>query len=216
MKIQIKKEDMVKGLQSVQNAISQKNTLPILSNLLLETDKDAIKLTATDLDIGIISTIKSIVEEPGAITVPAKKIYDIIKELPNKEDIDIVLKKNNILYIDCGSSHFKIIGLPKEEFPEIPKIKQQDRVMIGKDVLKKMLALTTFAVSKDESRYVLNGILCMVEGDKIEMVATDGRRLAASTQTLPEKNNDETKHLNLLDENILLDEKTHKKPIKSQ
>lgn len=187
MKIRIKKEEMVKGLQIVQNAISQKNTLPILANLLLEAEQGNIKFTATDLDIGIISTIGCEVEEEGSITVPAKKLYDIVKELPANEYINLTLKKNNMIYLDCGTSHFKIIGLPKEEFPEIPKIKQKEKISIAKEKLKKLLSLTTFAVSKDESRYILNGVLCILDGDKIEMVATDGRRLAVSSSTLLEK-----------------------------
>ncbi|MDD4202071.1 MAG: DNA polymerase III subunit beta [Candidatus Omnitrophica bacterium] len=186
MKIQIKKEDMVKGLQTVQNAISQKNTLPILSNLLLETEQENIKLTATDLDIGIISTIPCKIEEQGAITIPAKKLYDIVKELPGSEYIDISLKKNNVLYLDCGTSHFKIICLPKDEFPEIPKIKEKDQIVISKVNLKRLLSLTIFAVSKDESRYILNGVLCIINQDTIEVVATDGRRLAVSSCKLLE------------------------------
>src|SRR3989338_5598749 len=123
MKFNTTKEVLLKGIQSVQNAINAKSALPILSNILMETTNDKIIFTATDLDIGIISSIqiKPLVE--GAITVPAKKFIDIIKELPEGENISISIKKNNIVHVECEKNTFKIMGLAKDEFPQIPEFK---------------------------------------------------------------------------------------------
>ncbi|MFH1790440.1 MAG: DNA polymerase III subunit beta [Candidatus Omnitrophota bacterium] len=189
MEFEINKDEFLKGLQAVQNAISQKNTLPILANLLLETEHDNVKLTATDLDIGISSYVASNMKEAGAITIPAKKLIDIIKEMPQENAVSIVLKKNNMITIDCGKAHFKIIGLPKDEFPQIPEFKNKDNLTIQQKTLKEMLTVTSFAVSKDETRYVLNGVLMEIEKEKITIAATDGRRLAVSVKQLPEKTN---------------------------
>jgi len=187
MQFETRKEEFLKVLQIVQNAISQKNTLPILSNMLIETQENNLKLTATDLDIGITSYVETKAKEQGAITVPAKKLLDIIKELPSNDNVSVVLKKNNMITIDCGKSHFKIIGLSKDEFPQIPAFKNKESIIVPQKLLKEMLSMTTFAVSKDETRYVLNGVLAVIDKDSLQFVATDGRRLALAKKTLPKK-----------------------------
>lgn len=193
MQFETKKEDILKVLQTVQSAISTKNTLPILSNLLMEAiDKD-IKVTATDLDIGISSSVLTKPKAQGSITIPAKKLLDIIKELPDENLISIILKKNNIVNIECGKSHFKIVGLPKEEFPQLPELKDKDIITMPQKLLKDMILLTNFATSRDETRYVLNGILFILKEDKIKLVATDGRRLAVIERKFPEKIKSEKK-----------------------
>lgn len=177
MKFDTTKDILIKGIQDVQNAINPKTTLPILSNILIETGKDNVSLTATDLDIGITSNIQVKPGVEGAITVPAKKFFDIIKELPTG-DVSISVKKNNLVHIECPSCLFKIMGLPKDEFPQLPDFKDKDSIVIQRPRLKKMIAMTGFAVSRDESRYVLNGVLFIIKPTYIRMVATDGRRLA--------------------------------------
>ena len=114
----------------------------------------------------------------GAITIPAKKLSDIIKELPDGEPISVSVKKNNLVNIECGKSVFKIMGLPKEEFPQLPEFKDKDSMILQQKKLKTMLKLTGFAISHDESRYVLNGVLFVIKPTYIRLVATDGRRLA--------------------------------------
>jgi len=185
MQFEAKKNDFLKCLNTVQSAISQKNTLPILSNLLIETDKNRARLTATDLDIGITSRVDVKSKATGSITIPAKKLYDIVKELP-EEDVTIVLKKNNMISIDCGQAHIKIIGLPKEEFPQIPTFEDSESIELSQKLLKEMLIMVGFAVSRDETRYVLNGVLFVIKKGKIQLVATDGRRLALSTKSVGE------------------------------
>ena len=178
MKFNITKDVLLKGIQEVQSAISTKSSLPILSNILIEATEDQLVLTTTDLDIGITSKISIKSQVAGAITIPAKKFSDIIKELPDSETISISVKKNNLVNIECGKSVFKIMGLPKEEFPQLPEFKDKDSLTLPQKKLKIMLRLTGFAISHDESRYVLNGVLFVIKPTYIRMVATDGRRLA--------------------------------------
>jgi DNA polymerase-3 subunit beta len=177
MKFDTTKETLMKGIQEVQSAINPKTTLPILSNILMEARKETLLLTATDLDIGIVSTIFVKTGAEGVITVPAKKFFDIIKELPDG-DVSISVKKNNLVHIECTSCVFKIMGLPKDEFPQLPDFKDKDSVTIQRPRLKKMLSMTGFAISHDETRYVLNGVLFVIKPAYIRIVATDGRRLA--------------------------------------
>ena len=178
MKFDTTKDVLLKGLQVVQSAINTKSTLPILSNILIEAKDDNIVLTTTNLDIGITSTIPVKPSAMGAITVPAKKFSDIIKELPDNENITISVKKNNLVNIECEKNTFRIMGLPKEEFPQLPEFKDKDLITLGQAKFKKMLKVTGFAVSHDETRYVLNGILFVIKPTHIRLVATDGRRLA--------------------------------------
>lgn len=177
MKFEVRKDILVKGLQEVQSAINPKTTLPILSNILIEAGKDNILLTTTDLDMGITSIIPVKPSTEGAITIPAKKFIDIIKELPDG-DISISVKKNNMAHIDCPGCAFKVMGLPKDEFPQLPDFKDKDFITMQRGRLKKMLTMTSFAISRDETRYVLNGVLFIVKPSYIRIVATDGRRLA--------------------------------------
>jgi DNA polymerase-3 subunit beta len=136
-------------------------------------------LTGTDLDVGIVSSIPTKPAIKGAITVPAKKFFDILKELP-PENISLAVKKNNVVWIECGKIVFKIVGLPKEEFPQVPEPKTKNFIPIQQKTLKKMLTLVSFAMSNDETRYVLNGILFIIKPSSIKLVATDGRRLAVA------------------------------------
>jgi DNA polymerase-3 subunit beta len=177
MRFDTTKDVLVKGMQDVQNAINPKTTLPILSNILIETNKDNISLTATDLDIGITSNIQVKPGTEGAITIPAKKFFDIIKELPDGA-VSVSVKKNNLVHIECPNCLFKIMGLPKDEFPQLPDFKDKDSITIPRQKLKKMITMTSFAISRDETRYVLNGVLFIIKPTYMRVVATDGRRLA--------------------------------------
>jgi len=183
MKIKLSKESLLDGIQTVQNIVSPKATLPILSNMLVETRNDCVKFNTTDLDIGISCELPVNMVEEGAITIPAKRFSDIIRELPNG-DIVISAKKNNQIDIEGHKCRFKLIGLPKDEFPKFPEFKEKEVIKIGQADFKEMIRMTSFAVSHEESRYVLNGILMEIEGDIIRMVATDGRRMAKSEKKL--------------------------------
>ncbi len=182
MKINTNKDSLLHGIQIVQNAVSSKNTLPILSHILLEAKKGEIRLTATDLEIGISVKVDGEIIEEGAITVPAKKFSEIVKELPTQNNIHISLKKNQSVHIEAGKSYFKLIGLAREDFPQLPEAPSTarggDSVKIPQKKLKNMTQLTSFAMSHDETRYVLNGILFSFRDKILKLVATDGRRLA--------------------------------------
>jgi len=177
MKIEIVKDVLLSGIQKVQNVISARATLPILSNILVEAEQGKLKLTATDLDIGISCVVPVDIQEPGTITIPAKRFGDIIKELPDN-NISINTKKNNQITIETKSCQFKIMGLSYEDFPKLPEFKEGGVIKIEQSTLKEMLGLTSFAVSLDETRYILNGILFKINQNNLTLVATDGKRLA--------------------------------------
>jgi DNA polymerase-3 subunit beta len=181
MRISVEREDLLCAIQAVIGAVTQKNTLPILSNILFEANSDNIKITATDLDIGITATIQAKVEDDGAVTVSAKRFADIIKELPDSE-VEITAKKNNTIIIKTNTASFKILTTPKDEFPQLPKPTTTQEVTVTQKDLKRMLSMTAFAISKDETRYVLNGICFTVTKKGIKLIATDGRRLAIIEQ----------------------------------
>ncbi|MCM8781988.1 MAG: DNA polymerase III subunit beta, partial [Candidatus Omnitrophica bacterium] len=177
MKFSIDRNSLLKGIQVIQSAINIKSTLPILSNILIEAYEDKITFTTTDLDIGIIHTIPIKTHMSGSITIPAKKFFDIVKELPDSEII-ISVKKNNLISIECDTCVFKVMGLPKDEFPQLPEFKNGDNIILEQKKLKSMLNMVSFAVSHDETRYVLNGVLFVIKPSYIRLVATDGRRVA--------------------------------------
>ena len=177
MKLESSKEVLINGLTTTQNAISIRSTLPILSNVLLETIKDRLTIIGTDLDIGIITKIPVNILSEGSITVPAKRFFDIIKELPDAP-ITISVQKNNMVHIVCENTQFKIMGIPKDDFPKLPELKDKDSVKLNQSLLKTMLNMTSFAMSRDETRYILNGVYITIKKNTLRMVATDGRRLA--------------------------------------
>jgi len=178
------KSDLLKGVQITENIISPHITLPILSNILLDTSLEKLRLITTDLDICMIYDLLVEIEESGSITVPAKKFADIIRELP-EEKILINVKKNNLVTIETKSCQFKLFGLPKEEFPRLPEFKDKQIFKLNQFILKKMLDLTIFCISREEVRYILNGILFKIDRDSLELVATDGRRLAVVKRKIP-------------------------------
>lgn len=194
MKFKVEKSVLINGIQSVQNVITTKSALPILSHILLEAQNGSLKLTATDLDVGISCVIPVDIQEAGAITVPAKRFSDIVKEFP-AETVSLTTKKNNQVIIDSDSCQFKIMGLVKEEFPKLPEFKDRKVVKIEQKVFKSMLLLTSFAVSMDETRYVLNGILFKINKNQFTLVATDGKRLAIAEKKL---NSDSDVDINII------------------
>jgi len=177
MEIKILKTDLIKTIQTVQNIISTRSNLPILANILIEAGNNNLTLTTTDLDIGIISTTTSEIEEEGALSVPAKRFNEIIKELP-EEEVLISTMKNNSMVIKSGKCFFKILGLPKEEFPKLPEFINKPQLTMEQSVLKNMLNMTHFSISHDETRYILNGALFLFKDNKLTIVTTDGKRLS--------------------------------------
>src|SRR6201981_1933494 len=177
MKFSVSKDKLLEGLSTVQNAVSTRTTLPILSNVLLQAADGKIRLTTTDLDVGVQGSVEAQVERTGATTLPARRLFSIVRELPAAEiyfDVD----SKNLASIRSGSSYFKILGLPEEEFPPLGRFGEAKEFTIGQKELKDGLKKTSYAISTDETRYVLNGILFSFKDNKLTLVATDGRRLA--------------------------------------
>lgn len=179
MEIYIQKTTFLKALGFVSGVTTQKtNAMPILGNVLLETEgQDTVRLIGTDLEVGVSTKVPARVVKEGSITVPCKKLTEIIREVADGE-VEIIVAKNNAVNIRAAMGYFKIIGLTKEDYPKLPKFDPQAGVEIEQSLLKESLGLTSFAISNDETRYVLNGILVSLKGDKMRFVATDGRRLA--------------------------------------
>jgi len=177
MKLSVSKEKLLEGLQTVQNVVSTRTTLPILSNVLLEAADGQLRLTTTDLDVGVRGSIEAVIEKPGAATLPARRLFSIIHALPSAE-ILLEVDSKSVASIRCGPSFFKILGLPQEEFPPLPKFEGAKTFTLRQKDLKDGLRKTAYAISTDETRYVLNGILLSFKDNKLTLVATDGRRLA--------------------------------------
>jgi DNA polymerase-3 subunit beta len=177
MKLTIAKEQLIHGLQAVQNVVSSRTTLPILSNVLLKAEGKSLELTATDLDVSVSCAVEGNVGKAGGTTLPAKRFFGIVRELTSPE-IELEVDDKNVCSIRAGASFYKINGIAAEEFPPLPSFKENRKVTMPQEKLKAMLRKTSFAISTDETRYVLNGVFISLKEDKITMVATDGRRLA--------------------------------------
>lgn len=167
----------MEGLSQVQHVVSTRTTLPILSNVLMEATDGEIRLTTTDLDVGVRGSVSADVEATGSTTLPARKLATIVRELPTSE-IEFEVNENNIAHINAGPSFFKILGLSEDEFPPLPDFDEAIVFNVEQKVLKEGLKKTSYAISTDETRYVLNGIFCSFKDQQLTLVATDGRRLA--------------------------------------
>lgn len=181
MKFSISKESFLTALQQVQHVVSTRTTLPILSNVLIKAGKGQIQFATTDLDVGISGTVSADVQEPGATTLPARKLASIIRELP-ADEVDVTVDEKNVAHIRSGPSYFKVMGLAHDEFPPLPTFDDAREFKLEQRVLKDCLRKTSYSISTDETRYVLNGILCSFKESMLTMVATDGRRLAMVEQ----------------------------------
>jgi DNA polymerase-3 subunit beta len=182
MRFQIDKDILSKTIQPVLNVVSAKTTLPVLINILIEAEKDCIKFSSTDLEIAITTNIllpneKINIEEIGSIAVPGKKMGEIIREIP-QGNVMFSSQKNNILRIDSHKCLFRLIGLPKDDFPKIPNFSQTSKITIEQKKIKTALLLVSPAVSHEIERYALNGIMFEFMPEYIRFVSTDGRRLA--------------------------------------
>lgn len=179
MEFEIEKDYFLQGIAVVSNVVAQKtNTLPILGNVLIEASSSGeIQLTGTDLEIGILTQLQIERAVEGAITVPAKKIHEILREAPPGK-VGVIVAKNNAVNIKTGKAQFKIMGLTKEDFPKLPKPDSEETIEVQQGAFKECLNLTSFAISRDETRYVLNGVYVQIKDQEMKFVATDGRRLA--------------------------------------
>jgi len=176
MELTVKKFDFLRELQFTQGVVERKTTIPILSNLLFEARAESLRIAATDLELGIKTGCAAKVKKEGASTVPARRVFEIVRTLPDA-DIKLKLLENNWMELRCERSHFKLVGMAKDNFPVLPEF-PHPLVSIPARVLSTLIAKTAFAISMEESRYTLNGALLLLKPDSITMVATDGHRLA--------------------------------------
>jgi DNA polymerase III subunit beta len=177
MKLTITREQLQEGLVAVAASIPAKTTLPILSNILLEATKDGIRLSGTDLDIAVSTTVSASVDQEGAITLPARKLVEIVRELPSAA-IRLTASGEQRVTIECGRSRFRLLGLPREEFPAFPTVKFEGGWRTSSKELQKLIGHVAFAASTEESRPILNGVLWELRPERMRMVATNGHRLA--------------------------------------
>ena len=177
MRFTISREKLQEGLAAVAASIPAKTTLPVLANILVETTERGIRLSGTDLDIAVSTEVAADVETPGAITVPAKKLQEIARELP-PSPVRITASGEQRVSIECGRSRFKLLGLPKDEFPSFPSVRFDESWRVKSGDLQKLIVHTSFAVSTEESRPILNGVLWELRPERMRMVATNGHRLA--------------------------------------
>ncbi len=182
MEITISKSELLRELTATQGVVERKTTIPILSNYLFEAAGDKLSLTATDLDLSLRTSCDAKVKKEGSCTIPARKLYDYVRLLPDA-DITIKLLENHWVSIRCGRSNTKMVGMAKSNFPSLPVFPSVGVVKIPTQVLRSMIAKTGFAIANEESRYTLNGALMMIKPESITMVATDGHRLAHIERT---------------------------------
>jgi len=177
MKLNMERSALLEGLQIVQNVVSTKSTLPILSNVLVNAEKESVSFATTDLEVSVSCRIKAVVADPGSTTLPVKRLLSIVRELPDSE-IEMEIDDKDTASVTCGASFFKIIGLSSDEFPPVPETEGKYCYHLDQGIFREMLKKTAYAASTDETRFVLNGVLLSFKDEKLTMVATDGRRLA--------------------------------------
>ncbi len=177
MEITVSKGELLRELTATQGVVERKTTIPILSNYLFEAVGDKLSLTATDLDLSLRTSCGAKVKKEGSCTIPARKLYDYVRLLPDAE-ITIKMLENHWVSIRCGRSNTKMVGMAKSNFPALPVFPTAGVIKIPAAVLRAMIAKTGFAISSEESRYTLNGALMVLKAESITMVATDGHRLA--------------------------------------
>ena len=177
MELTVGKADLQKELQLCQGVVEKRSTIPILSNVLLKAADGRLQIAATDLDVTILSSCAARVTTPGGVTIEAKRLFDIVRSLPD-DDVHIALQDNNSVQIDSGTAKFRLLGLPAEDYPTLPSVNVAEGFSIPLDELKTMVGKVKFAITHEETRFQLNGALLKVQPNKLEMVATDGHRMA--------------------------------------
>ena len=188
MEFRIAKDEFIQGLSRVQSVIEKKTTLPILSNVLLETKTDAIRIVGTDLEVGVKGLYPAEIVTDGAITLPAKKLFEIVREMPESE-LTLKVIENDRMEITCGQANFKIAGISVDDFPILPDYENEEFAEIPTSYLMDMIEKVSHAVGNDDTRPFINGVFMQtvdVDDKKyFRMVATDGHRLAVAEKPLP-------------------------------
>jgi len=178
MELKTKRADFLATLYWTQSIVERRNTMPILANVLIECQKGTVRVSATDLEVGVRAKLDGEVAQEGTVTVNAKKVYEIVRESP-EESIELRRLENDWVEIKSGRSIFKMVGIDAREFPQFPEFEREKLAAVPAEILREMIEKTIFSVSTDETRHALNGVLLEEgEGGRVTMVATDGHRLA--------------------------------------
>ena len=177
MEIIVRRNDFVKELQLVQGIVERKNSIPILSNVLVEARGGEVRISATDLDVSLRCGCAAQVKKEGSITLGAKKLYEIVRSLP-ESDVHLTVLPDSWATVECERVVFKMAGLPREDFPSLPEGKSTKGIEIPADALRALISRTAFAITAEDARYYLSGALLLLERESASMVATDGHRLA--------------------------------------
>ncbi len=177
MKFTIQREALLRPLQLVIGAVERRQTKPILSNVLVEGERDRINITATDLEIELVAHIDLPLEENGKTTIPARKVYDICRTLPEHAQIKFRTETEKTV-ISSGRSRFTLSSLPSDEFPELRELEPQQTVTLKQEELKHLIENTAFAMANQDVRYYLNGLLMELGEGRVRTVSTDGHRIA--------------------------------------
>jgi DNA polymerase-3 subunit beta len=194
MELSVRKNDLVRELHLVQGIVERKSSIPVLSNVLVEARSGELRISATDLDVSIRCGCEADVKVEGAITLAAKKLYEIARVLPDA-DVRLKLLADSWVAIECEQSSFKMAGLPREDFPSLPETKGKKGIELPGDVIRGLVTRTAFAITAEDARYYLAGALLLIEKDAVAMVATDGHRLAYARTKVPVKGGEGTRVL---------------------
>src|SRR6476660_2308421 len=177
MELTVTKADLQKELQLCQGVVEKRSTIPILSNVLLKAADGKLSIAATDLDVTVQSSCPARITTPGGVTIEARRLFDIIRSMPD-EDVHIAMQENNSMLVESGTAKFRLLGLPAEDYPTLPTVNATESYTLPLEELKTMVAKVKFAITHEETRFQLNGALLKVQPSKMEMVATDGHRMA--------------------------------------
>ncbi len=177
MKFSIKKEEIASELQLLQGIVEKRNTMPILANILVNVTEKEIELTGTDLEVGLKTHFPAQIEEEGSITLSGKKIFEVVKSLPEGKEVTFEETGDLTMQITSGESRFKVLSLPKEDYPQVPEAKFEKKIILPLDIFQEMIDRVYFAITQ-EQRYYLSGALLIIKNKSMELVSTDGHRLA--------------------------------------
>lgn len=183
MKFSIKKEDISSELQLLQGIVEKRNTMPILANILVNARENEIELIGTDLEVGLKTHFPAKIEETGSVTLSGRKIFEIVKSLAESKEVTFHEKDDLTMQITSGMSEFKVLCLPKEDYPQVPEPKFEKKIVFPLKEFQEMIDRVYFAITQ-EQRYYLSGALLIIKENSMELVSTDGHRLAYTAQAM--------------------------------
>jgi DNA polymerase-3 subunit beta len=183
MKFSVIKETILDELQLLQGIVEKRNTMPILANILMSVRPDRVELTGTDLEVGLKTHFEAEIQEEGTITISGKKIFEIVKSLPDGQNISFKENEDLMMEVSSGKSEFKVLCLPKEDYPQVPEAKFEKKIIVALEKLKEMIDRVYYAIAQ-EQRYYLNGALLILKKNTVELVSTDGHRLSYTSAFL--------------------------------